>query len=172
MRNILTSRATVSFLRCFLLYFRHLGLCTVLMKSVFFQALTARRLRRCALFTEVYYVSSDWQVLVVIATGSCFGKWIPSHEAFITSLCINVCRKNRYSYWLEGRGFGFRVPVGASFISSPRRPDLSWGSSILQWVPEALSRCVKITTHLQLVPRSRKRGSIHSLTHTTSWRSA
>jgi hypothetical protein len=28
------------------------------------------------------------------------------------------------------------------------------------------------TTHLQLVPRSRKRGSIHPLPHTSSWRSA
>jgi hypothetical protein len=27
-------------------------------------------------------------------------------------------------------------------------------------------------THLQLVPNSRKRGSIHSLPHTSSWRCA
>jgi hypothetical protein len=27
-------------------------------------------------------------------------------------------------------------------------------------------------THLQLAPRSRKRGSIHPLSHTSSWRSA
>jgi hypothetical protein len=31
---------------------------------------------------------------------------------------------------------------------------------------------VKLTTHLQLVPRSRKCGSIHPLPHTPSWRSA
>jgi hypothetical protein len=33
-------------------------------------------------------------------------------------------------------------------------------------------RGVKLTTHLQLVPRSRKYGSIHSLPHTPSWLSA
>jgi hypothetical protein len=33
-------------------------------------------------------------------------------------------------------------------------------------------RGVKLTTHLQLVPRSRKCGSIHQLPHTSSWRSA
>jgi hypothetical protein len=31
---------------------------------------------------------------------------------------------------------------------------------------------MKLTTHLQLVPRSRKRGSIHSLHHMPSWRRA
>jgi hypothetical protein len=31
---------------------------------------------------------------------------------------------------------------------------------------------MKLTTHLQLVLRSRKRGSIHPLSHTPSWRSA
>jgi hypothetical protein len=33
-------------------------------------------------------------------------------------------------------------------------------------------RGVKLTTHLQLVPRSRKCGSIHPFPHTPSWRSA
>jgi hypothetical protein len=33
-------------------------------------------------------------------------------------------------------------------------------------------RGVKLTTHLQLVPRSRKCGSIHPLPHTSSWRNA
>jgi hypothetical protein len=31
---------------------------------------------------------------------------------------------------------------------------------------------MKLTTHLQLMPRSRKRGSIHPLPHTPSWRNA
>jgi hypothetical protein len=31
---------------------------------------------------------------------------------------------------------------------------------------------LKLTTHLQLVPKSRKRGSIHPLPQTPSWRSA
>jgi hypothetical protein len=33
-------------------------------------------------------------------------------------------------------------------------------------------RSVKLTTRLQLVPRSRKRGSTHPLPHTPSWRTA
>jgi hypothetical protein len=33
----------------------------------------------------------------------------------------------------------------------------------IQWVLGALSPWVKLTTHLQLVPRSRKRGSLHPL---------
>jgi hypothetical protein len=45
----------------------------------------------------------------------------------------------------------------------------------IQWVPGDLSpelkrRGVKLTTHLQLVPRSSKRGHIHPLPHTSSWR--
>jgi hypothetical protein len=32
-----------------------------------------------------------------------------------------------------------------------------------------LGRCVKLAIHLQLVPRSRKRGPIHPLPHTSSW---
>jgi hypothetical protein len=31
---------------------------------------------------------------------------------------------------------------------------------------------VKLTAHLQIVPRSRKRGFMHTLTHSPSWRSA
>jgi hypothetical protein len=42
----------------------------------------------------------------------------------------------------------------------------------IQWVPGALSPGVKLTTHLQLVPRSRKRGCIHPLPYTPSWSSA
>jgi hypothetical protein len=30
-------------------------------------------------------------------------------------------------YGLDGRGVGVRVPVGAGFVSSPRRPDRFWG---------------------------------------------
>jgi hypothetical protein len=35
-----------------------------------------------------------------------------------------------------------------------------------------LIRGVKLTTHLELVPRLRKCGSIHALPHMPSWRSA
>jgi hypothetical protein len=33
-----------------------------------------------------------------------------------------------------------------------------------------IGRGVKLTSHIQLVPRSRLRGSIHALSHTSSWR--
>jgi hypothetical protein len=47
----------------------------------------------------------------------------------------------------------------------------------IQLVPGALSprvnrRGVKLTTHLQLVPRSRQCGSVYPLPHMPSWRSA
>jgi hypothetical protein len=35
------------------------------------------------------------------------------------------------SYGLDGRGVKVRVPVGAIFFSSPRRPDRLWGSPSL-----------------------------------------
>jgi hypothetical protein len=79
-------------------------------------------------------------------------------------------------YGLNDRRVGVRVPVGSKIFSSPHRPDRLWGS------PNLLSngyrglfprgygdRSVKLTTHLQLVPRSRKYGSIHPLSHATSW---
>jgi hypothetical protein len=47
----------------------------------------------------------------------------------------------------------------------------------IQWVPELVPRAqsgrgLKLTTHLQLVSRSRKCRSIHPLPHMASWRSA
>jgi hypothetical protein len=48
-------------------------------------------------------------------------------------------------YGLGDQGVGVRVPVGSRIFSTLSRPVLG----------------VKVTTHLQLVPRSRKCGSIH-----------
>jgi hypothetical protein len=74
-------------------------------------------------------------------------------------------------YMLDVREIGVRVPVGARFFSSPRLPDRLWGLPSLlsngyrglfpRW---QIGRSVKQTTHLQLVPRSRTRGSIHPST--------
>jgi hypothetical protein len=73
-------------------------------------------------------------------------------------------------YGLNSRGVGVRFPVGVGFFSSPRRSDRFWGpSSLLSSGYRGLfprgesGRGVKLTNHLQLLPRLRIRGSIHSL---------
>jgi hypothetical protein len=81
-------------------------------------------------------------------------------------------------YRLDEQGVGVRVPAGSRIFFSPCRPDWLCGS------PNALfsgyrglfplgysDRGVKLTTHLQLVPRPRKGGSIHPLPYTPSRRS-
>jgi hypothetical protein len=79
---------------------------------------------------------------------------------------------------LDDRSVGVRVPVGSRIFPSPRRPDrLCPAPSLLSngyWrnFPSGQSSLgVKLTTKLQLVPRSRS-GSLHPLPHTPSWRSA
>jgi hypothetical protein len=69
-----------------------------------------------------------------------------------------------------------RVPVGSRMFTPLYRPDRYWGPPNLLSVeymglfPQGLSgRGVKLTAHVQLVARSRKRGYIHSLPHTSSW---
>jgi hypothetical protein len=57
-------------------------------------------------------------------------------------------------------------------VSMSSRPALRPTQPPIQSVPEFLSpRGVKLTTHLQLVPRSRKHGFIHPHPHTSSRRS-
>jgi hypothetical protein len=54
--------------------------------------------------------------------------------------------------------------VGVRIFTSLCRPDRLWGP------PSLLSNGYReLTTHLQLVPRSRKYGSNHPLPHTSSW---
>jgi hypothetical protein len=70
-------------------------------------------------------------------------------------------------YGLEHRRFEVPVPVGSS------RPALGSTEPPTQWVPGALSpglsgRGVRMSTHFQLVSRSRKYGSIHPLPYTQS----
>jgi hypothetical protein len=71
-------------------------------------------------------------------------------------------------YGLDDRGIGVRVPAGLGIFSSLRRPDRLWGPLLLF----NGYRSEKLTTHLQLVPRSRKHGSIHPVPHTPAWHSA
>jgi hypothetical protein len=83
------------------------------------------------------------------------------------------------AYGLDDRVFGVRVSIGSTIFSSPCRPYRFWGPPRLLYIgyrglfPRGKSgRGVKLTTHLQLVSRSRKRGYIHSLPHMPSWPSA
>jgi hypothetical protein len=82
-------------------------------------------------------------------------------------------------YGLDDRRLGVRVPVGSRFSllhvvqtdSGAHRTFYPMGTEGL--FPRGQSgRGVKLTTRLQLVPRSSKCGSIHPLPHTPSWRSA
>jgi hypothetical protein len=63
-------------------------------------------------------------------------------------------------------------------FSTPSRPAPGFTQPPIQWVlgtrspTEKRGRGVKLTTHLQLVLRSRKCGSIHQLPHMPLWRSA
>jgi hypothetical protein len=81
-------------------------------------------------------------------------------------------------YGMDDRGVGVRVPVGSRIVPSPRRPDRFWGPPSLLFNGHGrLSPWIKrpgreTDNSLQLVPKSRIRGSIHPLPHTPSWRSA
>jgi hypothetical protein len=82
-------------------------------------------------------------------------------------------------YGLDERGVGVTSPNAAKnfLFSTSSTPVLGFTQPPIQWVPEVLfpgvkRPGVKLTTHLQPVPRSRIYGSIHPLRHTPSWRSA
>jgi hypothetical protein len=82
-------------------------------------------------------------------------------------------------YRLDDWGVGVRVLVGSRFFSSHHHPDQIWRPSNLLsngyrglFPGGKAAGTIKLTTHLQLVLRSRKCGSIHPLLHTPSWHSA
>jgi hypothetical protein len=80
-------------------------------------------------------------------------------------------------YELDDGGVGVRVPVGSRIFSTSSRPALGPTQPPIQWLPAALSPGVKrpgreADDSPQLVPRSRKYGSIHPLLQKPSWRSA
>jgi hypothetical protein len=71
-------------------------------------------------------------------------------------------------YGLDYRGVGVRVPVGTFIFLTSSLQVLGPTQPPIQWVPGAFApgvsrRGVKLTTHFQLVPRSRIRGYILSI---------
>jgi hypothetical protein len=81
-------------------------------------------------------------------------------------------------YDLDDRGVRIRVPVRVRIFTSCHA-DRLWGPPIFLsnvyrglFPGEQSGRGVKLTTHFQLVPRTRKCGSIHPIPHTPSWLSA
>jgi hypothetical protein len=60
-------------------------------------------------------------------------------------------------------GFDSRQGLGIFLFTTVSRKALGPTQPPIQWVPGALSRGVKLTTHLHLVPRSRMRGAIPPL---------
>jgi hypothetical protein len=83
-------------------------------------------------------------------------------------LRINICAVGiATGYGLDDQGVGVQVLVGSRIFSTSSRPDLGSTQPPIQWVlgafPQGWSgRIVKLTTHLQLVLRSRKCGFIQS----------
>jgi hypothetical protein len=77
-------------------------------------------------------------------------------------------------YGLDNRGVRVRVPVGSRIFSSPHHPYWFWGppSCLASGYLGLFLWGVKLTTHHQLMPRSRQRGSIDPLPHMSSWYSA
>jgi hypothetical protein len=75
------------------------------------------------------------------------------------------------SYCLDDRGIGFRVPVVSKIFTSSCRANRLWGSPNFQ-SPGVKRPGPDADTHLRLMPRSRKLGSVHPLRYTPLWRSA
>jgi hypothetical protein len=57
-----------------------------------------------------------------------FNLEMPYHICYLLSWLFNDAAVGiATDYGLDGRRVGVRVPVGARFFSSPRRPDRFWG---------------------------------------------
>jgi hypothetical protein len=102
--------------------------------------------------------------------GGC--KWTSPLKIILSLFCFIPRITGRAGiatgYWQDDRGFGVRVPMGARIFTSAHRPDQLWDPPTLlssgYWVlfPQGQSdQGVKLTTHFQLVPKTRKRRSMH-----------
>jgi hypothetical protein len=82
------------------------------------------------------------------------------------------------AYGLDDKEVGVLVPVWLRIVFSRYRLDWLWDqpnhmSNEYLWLflGGKAAGGVKLTIHLQLVPRSRKRGPVNPLPHKSSWRS-
>jgi hypothetical protein len=89
---------------------------------------------------------------------------LPNHTTNINIFLLSLHVRSRDSsvgiatgYELEDWGVGVRAPVGSRIFSSPNRSDRLWGPPNLQsnGYRRLFHRGLKLTTHLQLLPRSR-----------------
>jgi hypothetical protein len=95
-----------------------------------------------------------------------FNKWYN----LIFKYILNIFRRRSRvfgiatGYGLADWGVGVRVPIGSRIFSKYSRPALGSTQPPIQWVP-GVKRPGREADHslLQLVPRSRKCGSIHTL---------
>jgi hypothetical protein len=113
----------------------------------------------------------SYQNVIWISLFSCLSEWGSRDNV------VNIAT----GYRLDDRGVGVWVSVRSRIFSSPRHPDRLWGPHFLlsneywglfPWGKSGWG--VKMTTH-QLVPRSRKCGSIHPFPirpHMPSWHGA
>jgi hypothetical protein len=75
-------------------------------------------------------------------------------------------------YGLEYWEVGVRVHQEARIVFPPHHQDRFWGLRSLLFSGYWALKGIKLTTHLELISRSRIRGSIHPLRNTPSWRNA
>jgi hypothetical protein len=124
----------------------------------------------------------DWRIInkMILSYRNCLNVIIFKRYAVMLLILINIMNVGIATrYGLDDREVRLRVSVGSRIFPSPRRPDRLWDPPNLLSngyrgpFPRGVKRPgVKLATHLQLVPRSRKRGSINRLPHTPSWHSA
>jgi hypothetical protein len=122
---------------------------------------------RLMLFVVLSVPPSKFQNGISIRHRQCPYKSFTIHPSFTN---------NRYSDWLDDRGIGVQVPVGPRIFSSSRHTNRLWAHYPMgsggSFSGGYSGRDMRLTTHHQPVPRSRKCGSIHPLPHTPSRRSA